>query len=300
VHERQQRQRTVGTARRHQQALDLDAVGRDPPDRAHVGEERVGDHGIVERGEPRPFPPLVIEPPELGWQAVRLVRGPHHGAAGGDRARRLGHLVADERVASPPLLDGPIEREPPARRPSPVAARVPERPVVDPLDEADGLQAWPGIGRRAIGEFDDHHAAAQQPRVARVALDHGRTPPVRREHEPLERPRRPVEDLRGALAEVEPSDDRAVPSRRARILRDERDHDVVGGPLELPHAHARRPDLRDVAGGEKDLEEAPVRVTRLDDRGVGCGFGAPHGSGAPVQAVAAGVGPEHQQAITRA
>ena len=300
VHERQQRQRTLGTARRHQQALDLEPVRRGPPDRAHVGEHRVGDNVVVERGEPGPLPSVVIEPRELGRLAVRLVRGPHDGAAVGDRALRLGHLVADERVAPPPLVDGAVERDPSARRPGPVAARVPERVVVDPLDEPDGLQARPGIGRRPVGEVDDHHAAAQQPRVARVALDHGRAPPVRREREPLERPGRPVEGLRGAFGEVEPGDDRAVPPGGARILRDERDHDAVAVPVELPHAHARRPDLGDVAGREVDLEEAPARLARPDHGGVGRGFGAPHGSGAPVQAVAAGVGREHQQAIAGA
>jgi hypothetical protein len=215
-------------------------------------------------------------------------------------APRLGHLVADERVTAPPLLDGAIERDPPTRRPGPVAERVPERLLVDPLDETDGLQARPGLGRRPVGEFDDHHAAAEQPRVARVALDHGRVPPVRREREALERPGRPVEGPRGSFGEVEPGDDRAVPPRRARILRDERDHDVVGVTVELPHAHARRPDLGDVAGSELDLEEAASGPAGPNHRGVGGGFGAPHGSCAPVEAVAAGIGREHQQAIARA
>ena len=240
VDERQHRQRALGVARCHQQPLDLEPVGRGPPDRAHVGEHGVGDHVVVERGGPRPLPRVVIEPRQLGRQAVRLVRGPHDGATFGDRALRLGHLVPDERVTPPTLVDGAVERDPPARRPGPVASRVPERVVVDPLDEPDGLQARPGIGRGPVGEVDDHRAAAQQPGVARVALDHGRAPTVRREREPLERPGRAVEGLRGAFGEIEPSDDRAIPPGRARILRDERDHDAVGVPVELPHAHARR------------------------------------------------------------
>ena len=267
VHERQQRQRAHGPARRHQQPLDLEPVWRGPSDRPHVGEHGVGDDVVVERGEPRPLPLVVIEPRELGRLAVRLVRGPHDGAPVGDRALRLGHLVADERVAAPPLLDGPVERDPSARRPRAVAARVPERLVVDPLDEADRLQTRPGIRRRPVGEVDDHHAAAQQPRVARVALHHGRASAVRRERESLERPGRPVERLCGAFgrgrAGRRPSG--TSPTAR-RILRDERDHDVVRVSVELPHAHARRPDLRDVAGREVDLEQAPAGLTRAGSR----------------------------------
>ena len=300
VHERQERQRTLGTARRHQQALDLEPVRRRPPDRAHVGEHRVGDHVVIERGEPGPLPSVVIEPRELGRLAVRLVRGPHDGAAVGDRALRLGHLVADERVPAPPLVDGAVERDPPARRPGPVAARVPERVVVDPLDEPDGLQTRPRIARRPVGEVDDHHTPAQEPGVTRVTLDHGRAPPVRREREALERPGRPVEGPRGAFGEVEPDDGRAVPPRGARILRDEGENDAIGIPVELPHAHARRPDVGDVPGCEIDLEQPPARLSRPNHGGVGRGFSAPHRSGAPVQAVAAGVGREHHESIAGA
>ena len=300
VHERQQRQRALRAFRRHQQALDLQPVRRAPPDRAHVGEHGVGDNGVVERGEPGPLPLVVIEPRELGWLGVRLVRGPHDGATVGDRALRLGYLVADERVAAPALIDITVERDPATRRPGPIAARVPKGLVVDPLDEADGLQARPGVGRRPVGQVDDHHAAAQQPRVARVALDHGRAPSVRRKREPLERPGRPVEDVRGAFGEVEPRDDRSVPPRRARILRDERDHDVVGIPVEFPHAHARRPDLGGVAGREVDLEQASARLAGPDHGGIGTGICAPYRASAPVEAVATGVGREHQQAIASA
>ena len=95
-------------------------------------------------------------------------------------------------------------------------------------------------------------------------------------------------------------DDRAVPPRRARILRHERDHDVVGVPVELPHAHARRPDLRDVAGREVDLEQASGRLAGPDHGGIGTGICAPHRASAPVEAVATGVGREHQQAIAGA
>ena len=48
----------------------------------------------------------------------------------GDRALRFGHLVADERVAAPPLIDVTVERDPATRRSSPVAARVPKGLVV--------------------------------------------------------------------------------------------------------------------------------------------------------------------------
>ena len=74
----------------------------------------------------------------------------------------------------------------------------------------------------------------------------------------------------------------------------------LGVPVELPHAHARRSDLRDTAGREIDLEQAAARLARPNDRWVGRRFGAAHGPRTPVEAVAAGVGREHQEAVARA
>ncbi len=113
-----------------------------------------------------------------------------------------------------------------------------------------------GRSRPPVGEVDDHDAAAQQARVARVALDDGGVPGVGREREPLERPGRLVQGLRGARVEVEAGELRVVPPRRARILRHDRDDQSLAVPVDLPHARPGGPTSVDLAGREVDDEQA--------------------------------------------
>ena len=227
---------------------------------------------------------------------MRLVGRPHDLGAVGERAHRRRHLVADERVAAPALLATPVQPHPPAGRPGPVDPRIPERVVVDPAGDADGLQIRPRILGYSVNQVDHLHAAVQEPVVARIALGHRRMGPVRRERQPFDLPGRLVQRAGGARIEVQPDDVRRVPPGSSRWIDGcDRDGQSISVPIDLPDVRVGRPDLRAVAGRQVEHEQAAARFSRAQDRGVGRRLGAVHRSRAPVQPVAPGIGHQDQQ-----
>ena len=271
------------------------AVLAGPADRPGVGEEAALDDVVVEPGAPIPRGGGVVEARELGRPGVRLVGGPDAGGVLRDRAGGRGDGVADEGVVAPALLLPAVEMEPAAGVPGPVGAGVPERGVVAPRGETDGLQVRPRVRGGSRGEIDHDDAAREEAMVARVALDDDGAGAVGREREAARLPGGLVERLRRVVREIEPNDDRLVPAGAGVVLGDERDDGVGAVPVELPHAAVVRADLLGVVGCRIDQEEAAAGVAGTSDDRVGRRRGAVDGTGAPVEAVGPGIRGEDEE-----
>ncbi len=242
---------------RHQPALDLEAVRSRPAHRPGVRPGRVvGHERVVERRQADPVTRGRIEAGDLGRDAVRLMGGEDRGRAVAHRALRLDDVPADERVPGPDLVATAVEPDPARGGPEAVGPRVPERIGIAPGRQADRLEARPGICDRPVLEVDDLDAAAEQARVARVALDDRRATCVGRHGQSLEVPGRLVQGSGGPACEVDDDEPRVVPAVAAGCVRDDRDDRRIVEQVELPDAVVRRADLLDDVGLEVDGEQA--------------------------------------------
>ena len=102
--------------------------------------------------------------------------------------------------------------------------------VVAPRDEPDALETGPRVARPARGQVDDLDRAADQPRVARVALD-DRRPPAIRGQRPAPRPARSVGTASAWCGRQGPGRPRAIDTSRS----------PAGRPRRWPRPSRRRP-----------------------------------------------------------
>ena len=228
--------------------------------------------------------------PCASW-VVRIVAAPV-----AHRALWLDDVPADERVAGPDLVPAAVQPDPARGRPEAVVPCVPERIVVAPRREADGLEVGPRIRDRAVLEIDDLDAAAEQARVARVALDDRGPPAVGRHGQTLEVPGRLVQGPRGPVRDVERDDPRVVPAVAARRVGDDRHDRRLVDQVELPDALAGRADLVDGIRLQVDAEQAAPGLVRPTDLEA-LVLGPQDRPGGEVEPVETGVGGHHEQVV---
>ena len=292
------RQRALGAARCHQQALNLDVALAHPPDRAHVGEHASLDDVVVKGGHARPRRALAIEAREFGRPSVCLVRGPDVGSALADHARRRRHLVADERGPAPTLLAPTVEPDPAAgvaRCPRCSRTRASRRRTT--RQDRPSRDRATGRSTVAAAEVEQHRLPDEQSVIARIPLDDDGPRRVGRDGEPFHLPGRVVQRARGS---ARPRSSRATSASYQPEPEWSADHDchdeVVTVPIELPDAAIVRAHLGGLARCEVD-EEQPASTSPGVARSGRGRLGAVDGPGAPVEAVGARIGGQDEQSL---